>query len=345
MSTVDMYVDGVVASMCATVISNPFDVMRTRMQLQGELCKRGEYKVVYQNLGQGMVRVAREEGLRALQKGLVSSVMWQVMQNGIRVGLYPAVRAEVSYTCGSDAIYVSVLAAALCGLVGNYVSSPFQLVKTRLQSQRNTIVTARGDVLSKATTGEQYSYTGVRDAFRTIYRTGGLRALWKGSHIAAQRTLVGSVTQLTAYDVAKPRICQATGWSASDIRVHVCAAIFSAVCVICFMNPLDVVMTRSFNHRVGEPAAYSSNLAVATWKIYRIEGVRGLYKGSMALLFRSAPHNIATFVTLEYLRKLRERHTNRSYTSGSTVDKSIRFRKLQAGVKPLTATSAEEGQG
>ncbi|CAJ1010561.1 putative Mitochondrial carrier protein [Leishmania naiffi] len=328
MSTVDMYVDGAVASMCATVISNPFDVMRTRMQLQGELCRRGEYKVLYNNLAQGMVRVAREEGLRALQKGLASSVMWQVMQNGIRIGLYPAVRAEVSYACGSDAIYVSVLAGALCGLMGSYFSSPFQLVKTRLQSQRSTVATARCDVLSKATTGEQYDYTGVRDAFRKIFKAGGLRALWKGSHIAAQRTLVGSAAQLAAYDVAKPTICQRMGWSPSDIRVHICAAIFSASCVMCFMNPLDVVMTRSFNHRVGEPVVYSSNLAVATWKIYRVEGVRGLYKGSMALFSRSAPHSIATFVSLEYLRKLRERYTSRSYTSGSTVDKSIGFHRL-----------------
>lgn len=331
MSTVDMYIDGAAASMCATVISNPFDVMRTRMQLQGELCKRGQYQVVYDNLGQGMLRVAREEGLRALQKGLVSSVMWQVMQNGIRVGLYPAARAEVSYACGSDAIYISVLAGALCGLVGSYSSSPFQLVKTRLQSQRNTIATARGDVLSKATTGEQYDYAGVKDAFCKIYKGGGLRALWKGSHIAAQRTLVGSAAQLTAYDVAKPIICQRMGWSASDIRVHICAAIFAASCVMCVMNPLDVVMTRSFNHRAGEPMAYSSNLAVATWKIYRIEGVRGLYKGSMALFSRSAPHNIATFVVLEYLRKLRERYTNRAYTSGSSVDKSIGFNRLIDG--------------
>ncbi|KAG5498617.1 hypothetical protein JKF63_02903 [Porcisia hertigi] len=333
MSSIDMYVDGAVASMCATVISNPFDVMRTRMQLQGELCKRGEYRVVYHNLAQGMLRVVDEEGARALQKGLLSSVMWQVTQNGIRIGLYPAVRAEMSHACGSDAIYVSVLAGGLCGLVGSYVSSPFQMVKIRLQSQRNTIVTAHGSVLTKATIGEQYDYVGVRDAFRNIYSAGGLRALWKGSHIAAQRTFVGSAAQLTAYDLAKPKLCEATGWAASDMRVHLCSAIVSALCVVLAMNPLDVVMTRSFNHRVGEPAVYSSNLAAATWKIYRVEGVRGLYKGSLALFSRSAPHNITTFVTLEYLRKLRERYTNRSYTSGSTVDKSIGFRKLNGEAK------------
>lgn len=64
------------------------------------------------------------------------------------------------------------------------------------------------------------------------------------------------------------------------------------------MNPLDVVMTRSFNHDVRATNTYSTNLALATWKIYRVEGVRGLYKGSEALFMRSAPHTIITFVTL-----------------------------------------------
>ncbi|KAL7708559.1 mitochondrial carrier protein-like protein [Lotmaria passim] len=329
MSSVDMYVDGAVASMCATLVSNPFDVMRTRMQLQGELCKRGEYHVLYRNMAQGMMVMAQQEGLGALQKGLASAVLWQIAQNGVRVGLFPAVRAELSHAFNSDAMYVSVMAGALCGMVGSFISCPFQMVKTRLQSQRNTMTTLHGRNLSMATTGEQYDYTGVRDALRKIYNQGGIRALWSGASIATQRTMIGSATQLTAYDFAKTKSCTMTGLSASDIRVHICSAIFSATCVVVFMNPLDVVMTRSFNHPSGGPKVYSTNLAAATWKVYCVEGFSGLYKGSVALFSRSAPHNIATFVTLEYLRKFREKYTNRSYTSGSEVDKSIGFRKFK----------------
>ncbi|KPI90419.1 mitochondrial carrier protein-like protein [Leptomonas seymouri] len=329
MSTLDMYVDGAVASMCATLVSNPFDVMRTRMQLQGELLKRGEYHVEYRNMVQGMIRVAQEENWRALQKGLASAVLWQITQNGVRIGLFPAVRAELSHALNSDAIYVSIAAGAICGMVGAFISSPFQMVKTRLQSQRNTMTTLHGRSLNTATTGEQYDYTGVRDAFRKIYKQGGIRVMWSGASIATQRTMIGSATQLTAYDIAKTNVAAATGWAASDIRVHICSAVFSAMCVVVFMNPLDVVMTRSFNHRTGEPKVYTNNLLAATWKIFRVEGFGGLYKGSMALFSRSAPHNIATFVTLEYLCKFREKYTHRSYTSGSKVDKSIGFRKFK----------------
>jgi solute carrier family 25, member 34/35 len=98
--------------------------------------------------------------------------------------------------------------------------------------------------------------------------------------------------------------------------------------VVVFMNPLDVVMTRSFNCSNGKKV-YSSNLAAATRKVWRVEGFSGLYKGSLALFSRSAPHNIATFVTLEYIRKFREKYTNRSYTSGSQVGKSIGFHRFE----------------
>lgn len=338
MSSLDMYVDGAAASAFATLISNPFDVMRTRMQLQGELCKAGEYHVVYRNLGQGMVRVVREEGFSALQKGLCSAVLWQIAQNGIRIGLYPAVRAELSHALQSDAGYVSVLAGASCGCVGSLVASPLNLIKTRLQSQRNTMTTLHGHHLSMSSTGEQYNYRGVWDAVRKIYSSGGLRGLWRGSSIAAQRTAIGSASQLSTYDSTKQTLCLRFGWAPSDIRVHVLSAIVSASAVVLFMNPLDVVMTRCYNNNSAHGAAaagggpqaraYSSNLALATWTIYRVEGVRGLYKGSLALFSRSAPHGIATFVMLEYIRKGRERYTDRSYTSGSTINKAIGFRRL-----------------
>lgn len=41
---------GALASCGAVLISNPFDVLKTRMQLQGELKSRGHYAVIYKNI-------------------------------------------------------------------------------------------------------------------------------------------------------------------------------------------------------------------------------------------------------------------------------------------------------
>lgn len=335
-----MMFDGAASSAAATLVSNPFDVMRTRMQLQGELCKAGEYHVVYRNMAQGMIRVVREEGFFALQKGLSPAILWQITQNGVRIGLYPAVKAEVAWATGGESFGGAVAAAAFCGTAGAMLASPFVLVKTRLQSQRNTMKSLRGFTLAETSTGTQYHYVGVWDALRQIYKKGGIRGLWHGVFVAAQRTAVGSATQLVAYDYAKKWGCKTLELSPSDVRVHVLSAVIASCAVVMFMNPLDVVMTRAYNHHASGPRIYSNNLSAATWKIYRVEGLRGLYKGSVALFSRSAPHTVVTFVVLEWLRKLREAHTNRSYTSGSVVKATVGFREQVTDTSVMTPAAA-----
>lgn len=163
---------GGIASAIAGAATNPFDVMRTRMQVQGDLCRAGEFEQHYTSVWQGLRRVTHEEGFMALQKGMGAVVIWQFTQNGLRIGLYPVFRsglesvfhggqdllrravmgadasaaaaarrsASTGRTSGSgpDAHFLTCLAAgAMSGAVGSFCASPFILVKTRLQSQRS----------------------------------------------------------------------------------------------------------------------------------------------------------------------------------------------------------------
>ena len=44
------FVLGATAACGAVLISNPLDVIKTRMQLQGELKARGQYNIAYRNI-------------------------------------------------------------------------------------------------------------------------------------------------------------------------------------------------------------------------------------------------------------------------------------------------------
>lgn len=88
--------------------------------------------------------------------------------------------------------------------------------------------------------------------------------MWHGSCIAAQRSIVGSGVQLSTYELNKYYLCAYTGRSPADITVHFVSALTAALFLVLFMNPLDVVMTRSFNHDVRATNTYSTNLALAT---------------------------------------------------------------------------------
>ncbi|EPY21287.1 solute carrier family 25, member 34/35 [Strigomonas culicis] len=334
MSAVQNCLDGATASCVALVVSNPFDVMRTRFQLQGEMLRRGSYEVRYRNLAQGMWRVASEEGLLALQKGFAAATCWQITQNGIRIGLYPIITEHLQPLSrdpvdGSDRPAarntVRTMSAGICGVIGAAISSPFVMIKTRVQAASVHSLRARlggGAAPAAVSASSLAARTSVWSSCRAIYREGGVRGLWRGVLIATQRTGMFSISQLVSYDMAKEVTARRAQLPDTDVRVHLMASTLSAACIVVCTNPFDVVMTRSYNAarppaRMGcgggggaaaaaAVSAGSNFVPTQLLKIYRVEGIRGLYKGSTAMFSRTAPHTIVTFVTLEYIRALRQ---------------------------------------
>lgn len=66
---VDFLIGGTAAT-CAGVFSNPFDVIKTRQQLEGELQKHVKHtKLPYGTQWQAIKTIVNSEGLVGLQKG------------------------------------------------------------------------------------------------------------------------------------------------------------------------------------------------------------------------------------------------------------------------------------
>lgn len=80
------FIIGAAAASGACLFSNPFDVLKTRMQLQGELRARGKHAVYYKNVFHAGWVVAKNEGLRGLQKGLGPALVMHSVRNSVRLG-------------------------------------------------------------------------------------------------------------------------------------------------------------------------------------------------------------------------------------------------------------------
>ncbi|XP_057640717.1 solute carrier family 25 member 34 isoform X2 [Chionomys nivalis] len=128
--TVDLVL-GASACCLACVFTNPLEVVKTRLQLQGELQAPGTYPRPYRGLVSSAAAIARADGLWGLQKGLAAGLLYQGLMNGVRFYCY-SLACQAGFTQQPGG---TVVAGAVAGALGAFVGSPAYLVKTQLQAQ------------------------------------------------------------------------------------------------------------------------------------------------------------------------------------------------------------------
>ncbi|OLY85388.1 Mitochondrial oxaloacetate transport protein [Smittium mucronatum] len=307
------------ASCGAVCVSNTFEVVKTRLQLQGELARLDSSAPrPYKNVVQALFLILRKEGPMALQKGLGCAFLYQTCLNGIRVGMYEPIKNGVSAALaprpgsssqGPNMLMVSILSGSIAGVLGAYAGSPFYLVKTRLQSSSNF-----------AQIGTQHNYPSMTAAFRSIYKENGIRGLYQGVSAACLRVGIGSPVQLVSYDYCKKffssyfdRRSLAAGIKNADnsFKTVLCSSMMSSLFLVTAMNPFDVISTRMYNQKkdpVTKKGVLYSGLFDCIVKTARTEGFRGFYKGIFAHYFRVGPHTILMFVFFEQIKSIKNRY-------------------------------------
>jgi solute carrier family 25 protein 34/35 len=128
------FVLGGLAAVIANVFTNPLDVVKIRMQLQGELKARGQYTVHYRNVFHAGYAIAKSEGLVALQKGLVPSIWQQFVLNAVRLGAYQ-IAEHKNWTRDKDGkttLIKSMFFGAVTGSVGAVAGSPMYLASMQI---------------------------------------------------------------------------------------------------------------------------------------------------------------------------------------------------------------------
>lgn len=123
---------GASAACGACFFTNPLEVVKTRMQLQGELKARGTYAVHYKNAFHAFYTIGRFDGLRSLQSGLAPALAYQAVMNGCRLGSYQ-VFTNLKLTANSEGkieFWRCLLAGAVSGAIGSFLGSPAYMVST-----------------------------------------------------------------------------------------------------------------------------------------------------------------------------------------------------------------------
>ncbi|KAK4876383.1 hypothetical protein RN001_012805 [Aquatica leii] len=301
------FVIGGLAAVGSGFFTNPLELVKTRMQIQGELAARGQYSVQYKNFFNAGLVIAKHDGILALQAGLVPAQWFQFILNGIRLGLFQKLtdRGFTKNKNGEIVLHKTILLGGVCGVLGAVVGSPLYLIKTHLQTQ----------AAQKISFGHQHNHDGTLSAFRKIYTEQGIKGLFRGTCSAIPRNFVGSTSQLTSFDYCKRWLNQYPLYRSSPLLTTFSASFIGGFVATVFITPFDLVSTRLYNQGVdknGKGLLYK-NYADCVLKICKSEGVYGLYKGFWAGYLRLGPHTVLSLVFWDQLKNVHKSYQFRAH--------------------------------
>ena len=257
------------AAVGAICVTNPIDVAKTRMTLQGEGGAAADPRIARDPVS-ALVRIGRTEGIRGLQRGLGPSCLWQFSNVSVRFGVYSYAKgvANVDAVQSPFRKWLSSLGlAAISGGLAALASNPFFILKTRFQS------------------GGHDGSGGVLGAARTIHQSDGPSGFFRGLSAFAPRVIVASAVQLSTYDAVKEWLVRRLGVR-DGLPLVTAASFVTGAAVVLAMQPFDFAATRLVNSKsaaeaAGGAAAYAGPFDVIRQTV-RSEGVLGLYRGGMA---------------------------------------------------------------
>lgn len=194
----------------AVLIVTPAEVCKIRMQSQYhslmDPAQRTHAK--YKNVVQTASLVVREEGLGALYKGVVPTMLRQGCNQAVNFTAYNFAKkkllawkrkkAEEKGMSGSDVQldhWQSLLMGGLSGGMGPLVNNPLDVVKTRMQKQ----------VIHP---GKEPKYKGLLQSCTVIAKEEGMPALWKGITPRLMRIMPGQAITFMTYEAVSRRMEQ-----------------------------------------------------------------------------------------------------------------------------------------
>ncbi|XP_028061608.1 mitochondrial uncoupling protein 5-like isoform X2 [Camellia sinensis] len=318
------FVEGGIASIVAGCSTHPLDLIKVRMQLQGENNVPNPNHHIHSlrpafafnstavsapsnlhipvpppppppkaGLISVGVKIFQTEGVAALYSGVSATILRQTLYSTTRMGLYEVFKQKwTDPNSGTLPIGRKIAAGLLAGGIGAAVGNPADVAMVRMQAD------------GRLPASERRNYKSVVDAITRMARQEGVTSLWRGSSLTVNRAMIVTASQLASYDQVKETILE-KGLMKDGLGTHVTASFAAGFVAAVASNPVDVIKTRVMNMKVepGSAPPYNGALDCAL-KTIRAEGPMSLYKGFIPTISRQGPFTVVLFVTLEQVRKL-----------------------------------------
>jgi solute carrier family 25 (mitochondrial S-adenosylmethionine transporter), member 26 len=189
------------ADVCVTVVRNPFEVVKQQMQAG-----------MHASTAAAVRSILSSQGVRGLYAGWASTVAREIPFDAIEFTLYEWLKgARQRHNASANGrggqgglvLWENALLGSVAGGVAAAVTTPLDVIKTRLMTQR---AGAGGAGRAGGSVGEALRYAGWRDAAVRIVREEGAAALLSGMGPRVAWISVGGAVFIGSFEELRRRL-------------------------------------------------------------------------------------------------------------------------------------------
>ncbi|OMO53163.1 Endoplasmic reticulum-adenine nucleotide transporter [Corchorus capsularis] len=296
---------GAMAGAFGEGMMHPVDTIKTRIQSQALLTGSQSQKSIVQMVQ--TVWVA--DGLKGFYRGIAPGIIGSLATGATYFGFIESTKKWIEESHPKlEGHWAHFIAGAIGDTLGSFVYVPCEVMKQRMQIQgtkkswNTSIMTEK---LQMKSSPQMYCYyTGMFQAGHSIWKEQGFKGLYAGYGSTIARDVPFAGLMVMFYEALKDLTEKGRQKWAPNFHVDGSfeglvlgglAGGFSAY----LTTPLDVIKTRL--QVQGSSTSYNGWLDAMT-KIWKSEGVKGMFRGSIPRITWYIPASALTFMAVEFLR-------------------------------------------
>lgn len=295
-----VYIVSVLSQFNAEIFTYPLDLVKTRLQIQGEKHSIKEHDVgrgPYRGMIKTAVGIVKEEGPLKLWSG-ISAIWLRHVFYGSRVVIYRKMKdlmvSEEDKIAKMMPVHKALGCSVTSGVCAQFIANPADLLKVQMQMEGR-----------RRAMGLPPRVHGITDAFQKVWASGGVVGFWKGAVPGMCRGAAAAIGDIGAYDVAKGIILHYTGLEDGKVVQSMSSLVAGFVSALA-ITPFDMVRARIMNQPVdeqGKGVLYKSMTDCFIQSILK-EGPLVIYKGFIPSWLRLGPWAFVFWMTYERILPL-----------------------------------------
>ncbi|XP_047737955.1 mitochondrial uncoupling protein 4 isoform X1 [Hyalella azteca] len=198
----------------------------------------------------------------------------------------------------ADSAWFKYILSCTAATTAELVTYPLDLAKTRLQIQGETELNSKGS--------RMLPYRGLVGTAVGIVREEGFLKLWQGMTPAVYRHLVYSGTRMVLYEKLRDNLFSVREDGSHPVWQSIMGGIVVGGAAQLLASPADLIKVQlqmEGRRRLEGKPPRVTNVSEAFVKIYTSGGVRGLWKGCMPNVYRSALVNLGDLTTYDSVKR------------------------------------------